>query len=58
MANYQERKEQLRQKAIEWQHETSENAMSWQEIAQATDYFYKQAKRVGLVRELKREGII
>lgn len=56
--NYQERKEKARNKAIEWQTTTSSEAMSWGEVASWSNYFYKLAKRYGLIKEFKENGII
>ena len=53
---YQQHKAEARARAQEWQQDTSPK--SWGEIAQAVAEFERIAKRWGLVREFKREGII
>lgn len=58
MKTYQARKEEARDKAIEWQREASERCLSYGELAEAGAYFYKLAKRYGLVKEFKENGII
>ena len=56
---YSELKELARQKAIEWQITFSEGkTYYWSEIAYFVDYFTKLAKRYGLVREFRENGII
>lgn len=55
---YQTRKDQVREEARAWQLEASEKSLSWGEIAEKSDYFYKLGKRYGLVREFKENGII
>lgn len=55
---YQERKEQARREVQEWQLMSGEVATSWEEIFQQCAYFEKLAKRYGLIKEFKREGII
>lgn len=58
MRNYYIGKEQARQKAIEWQIEASDKALSYSELAYWTNLFYKLATRFGLVREFRENGII
>lgn len=58
MRNYYIGKEQARQKAIEWQLTQCDKPISWGEVAYWCDLFYKLAKRFGLVREFKENGII
>ncbi len=55
---YQERKEAARQAAQEWQAGFADGAHSWEELANAGAYFEKLARRYGLVREFKENGII
>lgn len=55
---YQQRKEQARNEAIEWQHEASEKCLSYGELYEAATYFEKLAKRYGLTEEFKENGII
>lgn len=58
MKNYYIGKAQARQRAIDWQLETSDKVMSWGEVAIWGEYFYKLAKRFGLVREFKENGVL
>ena len=53
---YQEHKEQTRAKAQALQ--VYELAQSWQDIAEQGAQLEKLAKRYGLVKEFKREGIL
>ena len=55
---YQRAKERARNKAIEWQHEFDGKCLSWSEVACYKDYFYKLAKKYGLVKEFKENAII
>lgn len=55
---YQERKEQARQKAIDWQHDFADNNYSWGDLYIWGNYFYKLGKRYGLLKEFKENGII
>lgn len=54
---YAERKENVREEAIDWQYEASEKNLSYGELAEAGDYFYKMGKRYGLLREFRENGI-
>ena len=56
--NYQERKENARQKAIDWQSSFNDHDYSWQELADYQSYFERLAKRYGLVKVFKENGII
>lgn len=58
MKTYKERKEEAREQAIIWQLETSEKCLSYEELAEAGEYFAKLAKRYGLIKEFKENGII
>lgn len=55
---YQERKNNLEDLAKDWQLHFSNFSWSWGEIAEITNYFYDMAKRFGLVKEFKENGII
>ena len=55
---YEKEKELIRQKAIEWQNDMSNNNYSYLEIANKTEYFYKKSKKYGLVKEFKENAII
>ena len=54
---YAERKENAREIAIDWQIEESERSLSYGELAEAGEYFYKLGKRYGLLREFRENGI-
>ena len=54
---YAERKENARQKAIDWQLEDGDYPYSYGGIAILTDYFYRLGKRFGLLREFRENGI-
>ena len=57
---YQEKKEEIRQQAIEWQLSFSddENRFYYSELAYTCEYFEKKGKRYGLLREFRENGII
>lgn len=56
--NYQEKKAQVREQAIEWQNDFSNNNYSHGELNYFYEYFLRMAKRYGLVREFKENGIV
>ncbi len=58
MKAYQIKKENARQKAIDWQMECEERSLSYSEIAVASMYFEKLARRFGLIREFRENAII
>lgn len=58
MKTYKERKEEAREQAIIWQLEASEKCLSYAELAEAGEQFAKLAKRYGLIKEFKQNGII
>lgn len=58
MTKYQRAKENARNKAIEWQSDFESHNYSYGELAYWGDYFNRLAKRCGLVREFKENGII
>ena len=51
-------KDKLRQLAINEQIRMGKDDMSYGEIACRTEWLYKEAKKAGLVREFKENGII
>ena len=57
MNTYQEKKEAIRQQALDWE-EKSQNGVYWSELAEMTAYFEEQARRFGLLREFRENGII
>ena len=56
--DYKEKQADLEEKAIEWSVYFSQFAWSYGEIAEIQDFFYINAKRYGLVKEFKDNGII
>ena len=57
MANYQERKEQIRNEAIDWQNGFANCSLSYGELASAQDYFETMGRRYGLLTEFRENGI-
>lgn len=55
---YQEKKADVREKAINFQQMFSECDFSYSEIIEYQDYFLKQGKRYGLLKEFRENGII
>lgn len=58
MKTYQEKKEEAREQAIEYQLTFAEHDYYMSELAYYNDYFIKQGKRYGLLREFRENGII
>ena len=54
---YQQKKEQVRNEAIDWQDWLSENSVSYEGLAIASDYFEKQGRRYGLLQEFRENAI-
>lgn len=55
--SYQDMKEQVRQEAIDWLVWTGENSVSYEGLAIASDYFERQGRRYGLLREFRENAI-
>jgi len=56
---YREKQDMIRNEAIEYQESFSQGKQwYYSEIADITEYFYKQGKRYGLLKEFKENGII
>lgn len=55
---YSENKAKLREEAIQWQKDFEKHNYSYGELAEWQGYFERKAKRFGLVREFKENGII
>lgn len=53
-----EAKERARELAIGWQYETSQRDISYGELAEAGETFYKLGKRYGLLGEFRENGIL
>lgn len=58
MTDYQKRKAAAREKAIDWQNDFPNHNYSYGELAEFGEKFSKLAKRYGLTREFKENGII
>ena len=58
MTKYQQQKAQAEQKAKEYQCNFCENIYTWQDLAEYSAYFSKLAKRYGLIKEFRENGII
>lgn len=58
MNKYQLNKARAIDKAIEYQHNASKKQYSYSELYEIQDYFYKLAKRYGLIKEFRENGII
>lgn len=58
MKTYKEKKSEARNEAIEWQYAFCDRDISWEELCEETEHFAKLAKRYGLIREFKQEGVI
>ena len=58
MNKYQRSKENARNKAVEWQLDFCNHDYSYGELAYYGEYFSRLARRYGLVREFKENGII
>ena len=57
MNSYKRNKERVRQMAIDWQAEFSENSYTWAELADYSDLFTRLGRRWGLLREFRENGI-
>lgn len=58
MSKYYEKKAEIREQAIMWQLDFNNHNYSWNELAYYGEYFYRQGKRYGLLREFRENGII
>lgn len=58
MNKYQKAKESARNKAVEWQSGFCDHSYSYSELAYWQDYFSDLAKRYGLMKEFRENGII
>jgi hypothetical protein len=54
---YTERKENLRDLAIEYSNNVGETCLSYGELAEIGCFFEKNGKRYGLLKEFKENGI-
>lgn len=55
---YQKAKEKARNRAIEWQMDFNNHNYSYEELVCYQNYFMKLAKRCGLIKEFKENGIV
>lgn len=58
MSKYLEGKEKARNEAINWQADFPNHNYSYGELAFYADYFERKARKYGLVKEFRNEGII
>lgn len=58
MNKYQQGKARAIEKAQEWQRDASKIELDWVTYANTVSYFEELAKRFGLVKEFKENGII
>jgi predicted solute-binding protein len=58
MNKYKKKKEAIIKEAIETQIRINESNLSYGELAEIQNSFYKKAKQYGLIKEFKREMII
>lgn len=58
MKTYKEKKSEAISEAIQWQYTFSDRVISYEELCEETEHFVKLAKRYGLIREFKQEGVI
>ena len=58
MNKYQKEKEKTRNEAIDWQADFVNHNYSYGELFYSLDYFETKARRYGLVKEFKENGII
>ena len=56
--NYREKKAKATEEAIRWQADFAGHNYSYGELAHFSDYFETKARRYGLVKEFKENGII
>lgn len=58
MTTYKTRKAAARDAAIMAQQKAAEQAQSWEEVAETADRLERLARRYGLIREFRENGII
>ena len=58
MNKHQRTKENARNKAVQWQNDFCNHNYSYGELAYWQSYFERLAKRTGLVKEFRENGII
>lgn len=55
--NYAERKADLEAQAVDYSHVFSDMIISWGESAYISDFFERNGRRYGLLREFRENGI-
>lgn len=58
MTTYKTRKDAARDAAIMAQQEAAEQSQSWEEVAETADRLERLARRFGLLREFRENGLI
>lgn len=58
MTTYKTRKGAARDAAIMAQQEAAEQVQSWEEVAETADRLERLARRFGLLREFRENGLI
>ena len=58
MTTYKTRKAAARDAAIRAQQEAAEQVQSWEEVAETADRLERLARRFGLLREFRENGLI
>lgn len=58
MTTYKNRKAAARDAAIMVQQEAAEQSQSWEEVAETADRLERLARRFGLLREFRENGLI
>lgn len=56
--NYQNKKQRIRNMAISWQQDISNNSYSYEEFILFQDMFKRLGRRFGLLKEFKENGIL
>ena len=54
---YQQKKEQVRNEAIDWQYEQADMSLSYGELADAQERFERLGRRYGLLHEFRENAI-
>lgn len=58
MNNYQKKKQEAIDRAIEFQYKLSDTSLSYLELVHYQDFFIRLARRYGLTKEFRENGII
>lgn len=58
MSNYEQKKKEARQKAIDWQKENEISRKSYSQLINESAYFEKLGRRYGLLREFRENAIL